>query len=300
MIFSCDYTPYEEVSPLAGRVAAASSLAGHIAANSFAVNLPGGLPSAMFRVRGLGAAPSVTVTDPAGQDVTSSGDVLTVQGSDPDTTLVGVRHPAAGRWTVTAAPGSVAIADVASAHGLPPIGLHGLVTGRGDRRVLHYRVTALSGRRVTFVERGPGVSHLLGVAHRTVGKITFAPLAGQRERRSIVALIDGAAGPAQQVTVTSFSAPGPVSLGRPKRLRATRRHGLVRVSWSRVAGASGYEVLVRLVDNSQIFRVVRSPRALLADPFPAKRGTVLVDALAADGERGVARTIQIKAARGRA
>jgi len=61
------------------------------------------------------------------------------------------------------------------------------VTGRGHRRLLHYRVTALSGRSVTFVERGPGVAHVLGIAHRTAGKIAFAPLAGQGERRSIVA-----------------------------------------------------------------------------------------------------------------
>jgi len=40
---------------------------------------------------------------------------------------------------------------------------------------------------VTFVERGPGVAHVLGVAHRTAGKIAFAPLAGRGERRSIVA-----------------------------------------------------------------------------------------------------------------
>ena len=299
MIFSCDYTPYEEASPLAGHTAAASTRAGHIAANAFAVNLPAGLPSAMFRVRGLGAAPDVTVSDPAGHNVTASGDVLTIQGSEPDTTLVGVRHPAGGRWTVTAAPGSVPITDVASAHGLPPIGLHGRVTDRGHRRVLHYRLTALHGRSVTFVERGPGVARVLGVAHRARGKIVFTPQEGRHERRSIVALINGAAGPARQVTVTFFSAPGPVRLGRPTRLRASRLHGLIRVSWRRVAGASRYEILVRLVDNSQIFRVVRGPRALLTDPFPAKRGTVLVDALAASGERGAARTIRIKAVRGK-
>jgi hypothetical protein len=48
MIFSCDFTPYEEASPLAG----------HTAANNFAVNLPGGLPSAMFRVRGWAQSPT--------------------------------------------------------------------------------------------------------------------------------------------------------------------------------------------------------------------------------------------------
>ncbi len=288
MIFSCDYSPYAETSPLAGRAAA----------GSYAVRLPKGLPSAMFRVRGVGGDPELNVTDPRGQDINSSGNAFVVQDTNANTTLVALRHPRAGRWTITATPGSPAISDVAVAHGLPRLKAKARVTGRGTRRVLHYRLSALDGRHVTFVERGTGVAHVIGAAHSGAGTIHFTPEQG-RGRRLIVGLVDGAAGPARQITVTSFTAPGFTRLSRPSKIHVRRRHGRITVTWKAVAGAARYEVLVRLSDGSQVFLIARRAHAVLGDPFPSKVGTVMVDALTRDNQRGRARTVRIKPVRGR-
>jgi hypothetical protein len=286
MVFSCDTKPYAEVSPLAARAAA----------NSYAVRLPAGLPSAMFRVRGAGAAPQLSVTDPHGHNITGSANAIVLQGTDPTTTLVGLRHPLAGRWTITAAPGSAPITDVAVAQGLPALKVRGSVTGRGSRRVLHYRISALDGRQVSFVEHGRGVARVIGVARQATGKIAFSPQSGA-PKRSIVALVEGANGPGRQIAVTTFRAPGFTRLARPHKLHVRRSHGKIIITWSRVAGAARYEVLLRLSDRSQVFRVVRRAGAVLVDPFPARRGTVLVDALDASGQRGPARTVRITAVR---
>jgi hypothetical protein len=64
-----------------------------------------------------------------------------------------------------------------------------------------------------------------------------------------------------------------------------------------VPGVARYEVLVALADGSEVFRVVRGTRASLPDPFPGKRGSVLVNALAADGSRGAASSVDIGANR---
>ena len=286
MLFSCDYSPYAETSPLAARAAA----------NTYAVNLPGGLPSAMFRVRGTGGDPTLRVTDPRGHSITASANAIVLQGADPDTTLVGLRHPLAGRWTITAAPGSVPISEVAVAHGLPALKIKAHVTGHGAQRVLHYRVSALDGRRITFAEHGHGIAHVIGIAHRATGTIRFTPQSGA-PKRSIVALVEDANGPGHQLAVASFRSAGFTRLARPGKLRARRARGKLSISWRRVAGASRYEVLVRLSDRSQVFEIVRRPHLVITDPFPGRRGTVTVDALDPTNRRGPARTVKIAAVR---
>ena len=65
------------------------------------------------------------------------------------------------------------------------------------------------------------------------------------------------------------------------------------MSWRRVRGARRYEVLVKLADGSQVFRVVRSTHVTVADPIAGRRGTVSVDALSVDGTRGKAASVRI-------
>ena len=97
MLFSCDYGPYRQASAFARRAGAGSGGGGA------SVTLADGLPAAMFRVRGQGAAPDVIVTDPQGHPISESADAVTLQGSEPDTTLVALKRPRAGRWTIAAA-----------------------------------------------------------------------------------------------------------------------------------------------------------------------------------------------------
>ena len=59
-------------------------------------------------------------------------------------------------------------------------------------------------------------------------------------------------------------------------------------------GARRYEVLVSLNDRSQVFRVLSATNAVLTDPSPHARGKVLVDALAADGQRSEAAGVTLR------
>ena len=203
MLFSCDYGKYRETSPKAAHEAGASR----------AAYVPAGLPAEMIRVRGDGAAPEVTVRGPDGRPVTANPDAVIVKLEAQQTTLIALRHPRAGRWMLSAAPGSAPIADVATADALAPLRIRARVLTRRGRGVLRYSLTAAAGRTVTFIERGPHTSRVLGVARARTRAITFTPGPGGRGRRAIIALIDGAAGPARSLTVASYLVP---ALRRPR------------------------------------------------------------------------------------
>lgn len=241
MIFSCDYSAYRQVSPLAAQERNGGGGAARAAAAGYAVSLPPGLPAAMFRVTGVGGAPQVTVTDPHGRDVTPGSHAVIVGGTRPGDTLVALRHPASGRWTVAAKPGSVPIGSVQSADALAPLGLKASVTGHGSRRVLRYRVGSITGRSITFLERGPHTSRVLGRARGSSGRITFtpAPALGCRDRRTIVtAVSQSGVGPPMTVHVATYTAPKSGRLRRPAGLHAKRHRGIITVAWWRVTARS--------------------------------------------------------------
>ncbi len=282
-LFTCDYGGYREVSPKA-----------RAADTTRTVDLPAGLPAAMIRIRGDGGAPSVTVTDPNGVDAGGSEDTLVLGGTDDITTLVALRKPAAGRWTITTKDGSAPITSIATATGLPKLAIRAQVRPRGSRRVLAYRVANAAGRVVTFTERGQRTAHVIGVARGRSGSIAFTPAPGRAGKRAIVALVETAAGPGSTVSVTSYTAPRARAPGRPAHIRAIRRKGTIRVAWKRVRGAARYEVLLALADGSKVFRTTRGTRIRLADPLSRMRGTVSVDVLGRDGLRGKARAIRLR------
>jgi hypothetical protein len=291
MVGSCDYGPYTETSPHAATDAAANA---RNAAASYTVVLPAGLPAAMFRVHAQQGLPDPIVTDPRGQDIASGKDAITLAGSDTNTTLVAIRHPLPGRWTITAKPGSPPITSVASRDALPPPAIKVRVTGSGPRRVLAYQLTPAAGRTVTFAERGAHTGRLLGVAHGRSGRIVFTPAGGSGGQRWIAALLSDNGAPSRVLKVATYRAPFPPALKSPGPVRARRRQRLITVTWTRVAGAVRYEVLVTLVDGSQVFRSSRTTRIVLLDPYPRKRGKVLVDALATDGVRGATASVPLQ------
>jgi len=284
MVFSCDYGPYEEKSRFA-RTAAAP-------AGATSVTLGAGLPAAMIRVVGQGAAPQLTVTDPHGNDLSNNADAMVIEGTEPDVTLIALRNPAAGAYTIAPQPGSPAIAEVATAKGLPALGLKARVTGEGRARVLRYSFAAAQGRTIRFVEQGSGVLRVLGAAKGARGTIHFTPPAAARGQRTIVAIVEDAGVPSSEVKAASYTA-GASRPARPRSVSGRRRKGKISIAWSRVPGASRYEVLVKLADGTQAFRTVRGTHATLPDSIPAKRGTVSVDALGLDGTRGPARSARL-------
>lgn len=292
---TCDYTGYREVSPLAS---VASSNGGYAspAAAGFGTALPDGLPAAMFRVRGDGGTPEVVVTDPSGRDVSADPDVVIIDDAEPNTEIVAVPKPAAGTWTIAAAPGSPAIAGVSIANGLPAPAVTAKVAGRGTRRVLRYSFTPAAGRSVTFVERGRDTAHVLGTVTQATGQITFAPGGGGAGTRTIVAQVSQDGVSSREVAVASFTAPAPPRLAAPTRLRASRTRTGIRISWRRVPGATRYEVLTTLADGTRDYRVVRRTRIVVPVAAAQRAALVSVAALDVVGGRGPASTTRIAAA----
>jgi hypothetical protein len=294
MLLGCDVGPYT--------ARASRRQAGAGAPDSF--TLPAGLPFANVRVRGNGNAPRVTLTGPNGEKLVTPDDkdlfadaaFALVRQPQSDTTFVGIHHPAAGTWTVTPQPGSVAVAQVASANGLPAPGVHARVTGNRTARVLHYRLAPAPGRVVSFVERGPATWRVLGKATRASGTLRFTPARGPAGTRQIVALISENGLAERQVVVASFHARAPALPPAPRHLQVRRAAGALRVSWSPSLGAARYLVTVRLSDGrSELFlRRAKAVRRLTVRGVKATASAVVrVSGLDAINHAGHARTKRV-------
>ena len=154
-LLGCDVGPY---TAHAARASAAQ------AGGARSVTLAAGLPFANIRVRGADDAPRVTLTGPNGErvvtpdtaDVFADGRFALLRQPQSRTTFIGVRHPAAGTWTVTTQPGSASVTDVASAEGLPAPAIRGRVTGAGAVRTLRYRATPSRASRSASSNAVPG------------------------------------------------------------------------------------------------------------------------------------------------
>lgn len=284
MVFTCDIGPYREARPSAARAAGA--------AGSFV--LPGGLPAAMVRVRGRGGAPVVVLHGPRGERIAVSAssertyarDFVVIRRPATGETLVALRRPAGGRWTVEAQPGSAPVASVASAEGRPQPRIRAGVARLGERRRLSYVLEGLEGRSVVFAERGARTYRVLGAARGVRGTLDFTPADGRAGRRRIVALLSDGGLLRRTLTVASFTAPGPRRPARPRRARVVRRGATIAVTWARAPRARRYAVVLALPRGERRFRLVRGLRATFRGVPRAARGSVRIRGLDAVGRAG--------------
>jgi hypothetical protein len=240
---SCDFAPYRPVG------AQASQTGG-------TVRLGRGLPAASIAVVGRAAPPTVTITGPSGEQITTPGDLtpvkrgrfLVLPNHHDNTTYVVVARPPAGAWRVTAEPGSPPIAAVRVAEGLPAPSVRARVAGRGRKRALRWRLEPIAGQRVRFVEEGRDTRRVLGTTRRPSGTLRFAPGDGRGGRRRIVAEIEQNGLLRGRPKVATYEAPPPPRPRRPRRLRAVRRGSAVRVSWRGQRGIR-YAVRVKASDG---------------------------------------------------
>jgi hypothetical protein len=292
MVFSCDVGPYREAKP-ALRAAATGPRR---------FKLPPGLPSAMVRVRGVGAAPKLVLTKPGGKHVAipQTGkqpvdrDVIGITRDPQKTTLIALRKPPAGTWSVAPQPGSK-IASVAVANGLAKPRIKANVTGRGHRRTLHYDVGHAAGQQVTFFERGTRTFHKLGVAAPGRGTIRFRPADGRKGDRKIVALVARGGVVKESLVVAHYPAPASARPGTPRGVHVSRsrKKGLV-VRWRRVAGTARYAVLAQQTGGFRYLVTTRRTSASFARFNPFAGGKVLVRALGRNGTTGSTATAKVK------
>jgi hypothetical protein len=287
MIFSCDYGPYKQKNPRAGRAAQA--------ARSF--TLPAGLPATMVRLTGQGAPPRVVLTGPGGARYDTSapaGTTITAfEESGRSATTIAIKSPAAGTWTVTTLPSSAPITKLETADGLPSPKIKASIARRGDKRVLSYDIADAGEQTVSFYERGRRTNTRLGVAKVAKGELTFAPADGATEQRKIVAVVERGV-MTKQLTVARYAAPGTQPAAKPGRLRVRRGPSSVTVTWAKVPKAEAYSVAIR--PRTGIRKKVMTSRTRTT--LPLARGvaaTVTVKALRLDARPSVASTATVRA-----
>jgi hypothetical protein len=231
--------------------------------------VPKDMPAFTALVRGATAPPKVDLVGPDGRRITvpADGGEL-VEGShmiasNPDDKSVSimVTGPAAGEWRVEPHAGEQVTA-VEKAFATPAPTLVGGVGGKGHKRFVAYAYSPTPGQKLTFVEKGPRTSKVLGVAKpgkcrevvegdREVacGRLKFAPGAGPAGKREIVALVEQDGKPGEEIKVASYVAPNEKDPAKVGLLRARRVGSSVVVRWASVPDATAYNAVVTTSDG---------------------------------------------------
>ncbi len=256
---SCDLSPYR-VQPVAD-TARAGRAGAHAAAAGVAV--PAGAPFEDIAVTGAGAPPSVTLTSPAGRQITPaalttpSAEVVALRSPRNDTTYVLLRRPQPGTWTISGT-GATAITGVSAARGFARSAVIARVGGSGRSRRLTYTVSARPGLTVQFAEQAKGLYHEIGPARGSHGTLAFTPADGPAGRRTIVAIISEGGVPRERLAVARYFAPGPLIPGRVRALRVSRRGARFTISFGAAANATRYAVRITGSDGRRLVRLVGS------------------------------------------
>ena len=291
---ACDLSGYR-VKAGAGRAGAAGA------------GLPIALPHAdtvNVAVHGAGAAPVVALTAPDGKQIVpavtamaGAATALAAPGGpaaaaftvpSDKTTIVVLRKPAAGTWTVTAQPGSAALSAVAESHTVAPASVHATVAGHGRRLAVRYRLRPRPGMTVRLAEQAGRVLHVVGQAHGSGGTLPFVPADGPAGSRSLVALVEQDGLPRPRIVLAHFRAPGPLRPARVAGLRAAIRGTTLKVTFGRAPDARRYQVRISSTDGKQRLLVLpgTARSARVADMGPGAVVTVTVRGVAGNGRTG--------------
>jgi hypothetical protein len=193
-------------------------------------------------------------------------------------TVVGLVNPKPGTYTISLLPGSPAISKVSHATDPPPAKVTASVHGHGARRTLAYNIRRRPGQSVEFVEVAGGARKSIGTVSGGRGSLRVSPAPGS-DLRHVEAQFTLAGIRAETRTVASFRPPS-ARLARPRHLVARRRGTTLRVSWRRVAGATGYELVTTSPSARQRVVRVRGARASVRRVALTTAGRVTVRATA--------------------
>ena len=247
--------------PGAAPAAAAGADHADAAASAGTFTVPAGAPSASLVVHGAGGAPSVVLVGPGGQQITpalgGTGDTSQLPAAAQQTTYVGIKHPKAGQWSVLPAPdNTVPISSVEDAIGQPAPAIRATITGRGQRRVVHYHATMPSSVSIALAEQTGRLLHRIGTAHGGSGTVAFRPAFGPGGKRQLVAEISNNGLPQDRQTLGSYTVPAPAKPGRAKHLHVRAGHGAFSYSFRPPAHAARTLIEINASDGRHLQRVV--------------------------------------------
>ena len=268
------------------------------------VRVPSGVPSYTVLLIGDGGAPRVTATGPGGAIVRTGEkptDVgFTANVGNMAATYLVLTRPRAGDWTIVPDQGSPAIRQTLTAGGYTPATATGRVSGRGRTRTIAYRIKNLGhGQRVVFAERGRFGTNIVGSAAKARGRLRFTIADARGGRRRVLAMVQKDGIETGRRTIGTYSAPGPVRPGKPRRLRAKRKGRTVVVSWRPAAGAQRHSVTLRGRQGTSLGRLVgrRARRVRFAHIRRDQRLTVTVVGVSKKMRRGAAAKTAVRPAR---
>ena len=224
-------------------------------------------------------------------------------------------HPAAGTWTVSAAPGAKSlptVVDRSKVEAPPTFGAK--VQQRGATRALTLAYAVPAGTSVRLVERAKGIARTItgSVQGRRCpagprlrpgsdqailcAHVRFHPSRGPGGTRKIQAVVTRRGIPVAQQDVASFTAPRETLPSRPGALRARRANGFLVVAFPRSRGASRYAVSASLSDGRELaFDLAPTCRAVrIANVPTGVAATVKVGGVRYDLRSGAQRSISIK------
>ena len=237
----------------------------------------------------------VTYTVPDAPGLTGErGDPIVVL-TDPVShrTVIGLHKPKPGSYRVVAIDGAPAIADAHVAYGRPTT-VKARVTGKGERRKLHYTING-PGAKVVFEERAQSVIAVLGTASGPRGTIAFRSADLGPKRRTIVARVtkDGQELPTE--TVARFTA-RPLKPKAPRRLKikVDRRKALAKVRWARDPLAARYDVKLRTKSGRRLDVSVSKPRLVVPSVYAGDRIKVTVKGVTQFKVSGPARSAKAR------
>jgi hypothetical protein len=198
--------------------------------------------------------------------------------------LVLLRKPKAGTWHVQAVAGSAPIAKLEVSEDVAPAAVKVHVARKhGKRWSLAYKISHyLSGTKVRFVERGRDSTHVLGVAGKAKGTLTFTPQEGLSRSRTVYAyLLNTEGAVVRELTVGRYTAPAAFRPGKARKVKIARHGTSATVTWSAVAGVRTYRIKVRGSDGrlQSFFRKANGRSVSISNVLPFESFTASVVAV---------------------
>ncbi len=273
------------------------------AAGARPLTLPGD-DLAVVRFQGRGGAPQVVLHGPGGRTITTPaagkggamepGKYVAIRDEEHDYTDVKLAKPGAG-WTYETAPGSVPVTGVQTAGQLPALKVNANVVRLGNHAELRWQLGDLAGRRVTFMEAGPGAPpRVLKRTTAAKGSVRFTPYLALQRQRHIVALVEQDGRPLSREQVATYTAPAAPHATKVGALKAVRRGGKTTVSWRKQAGAVKYRVFVAQANGRRAMKVVKRSKLVLRGEQGRTAQRVTVQAIGLDAKAGKPAAVKVK------
>jgi hypothetical protein len=244
-------------------------------------------------------------------------DDATYHDADVDmrnTTLVLIRKPMKGEYTITAKEGSPAIEAISHADAIAAeTAKAGVVSARNSakrQKLLSLRAELAANAKMVITEEGRNLSRKLaevaGQAAKSGGAraaavrpisraIRFTPAPGDREVRRIVGVISRDGVPQKRIVLARYKAPGAPRAGRVRRLRVARTTTKVVVRF-RPARNAVHHVIRATLGGHVTERVVgkKARKVVLSTALARKGGKLTVRAIGPLSLPGPAATKRVK------